>query len=201
MPRTSPNRAGTRPTRLMSAILAALAALLLSGTALGAGPATASADPGQKWVSDSIKAQLARHPGGVVTGNSIRYAQEDVTLTYKPATAPGAAVPADYAGCSSNEVCLYTTTNVVASGIRLSTGSLWCPWEKTNSLLDLRKYGLDNQVRSADNESALWAEGIWSKAWVQGEQWKMDPYGILFNLNTTNITFLNVCLKEGDLEY
>jgi hypothetical protein len=202
MPRSPrPTRAGKRPTRLLSAILAALAALLLSGATLGAAPAGASVDPGQKWVGDSIKAQLARHPGGIVSGNSIHYVQEDVTLTYKPATAPGEAVPADYAGCSSNEVCLYTTTSVVASGIRLSTGSLWCPWEKTNSLLDLRKYGLANQVRSADNESALWAEGIWSKDWVQGEQWKMDPYGILFNLNTNNITFLNVCLKEGDLEY
>ncbi|NUR58966.1 MAG: hypothetical protein HOV87_09870 [Catenulispora sp.] len=175
--------------------------LLLLGAVMAAAPARASADPGLKWVDDSIKAQLVRHPGGVVSGNSIRYANEDVTLTYKPATAPGAVAPDDFAGCSSNEVCLYTTTSVDASGIRLSTGSLWCPWEKTNSLLDLRNYGLANQVRAADNESALWAEGIWSKDWVRGEQWKMAPYGILLNLNTNNITFLNVCLKEGDLEY
>ncbi|NUP49025.1 MAG: hypothetical protein HOW97_17220 [Catenulispora sp.] len=188
------------PVRRLVALLVAVAALL-SGAVLGAGSAGASVDPGQKWVEESIKAQLVRYPGGVVSGNSIRYAQDDVTLTYKPATAPGGVVPADYAGCSTNEVCLYTTSDVVASGVRLSTGSLWCPWEKTNSLLDLRHYGLDNQIRAADNESALWAEGIWSKDWVQGEQWKMDPYGILFNLSTTNITFLNVCLKEGDLEY
>ena len=190
-------------------VLALLAALLLSFTAVAGSTAPASAsvsvsasvDSGQKWVQDSIKAQLARKPVGVVAGDSIHYAKEDVTLTYKPPTAPGSAAADDYAGCSTGEVCLYTTSDVVASGVRLSTGSLWCPWENTNNLLDLRDYGLSNQIRAADSESGWWAEGIWSNFGVRGEQWKMNPHGILFNLSTTNITFLNVCINEGDLEY
>jgi hypothetical protein len=189
-------------------MLPLLASVLLSFTALAAAPAEAavrSAAPaavsGQQWVQDSIKAQLHRKPGGVVEGNSIHYAKEDVTLTYKPATAPGGVVPDDYAGCSTGEVCVYTTTDVVASGVRLSTGSLWCPWENTNDLLDLRNYGLADQVRAADSENGWWAEGIWSKLGVRGEQWKMGPNGILFNLSPTNITYLNVCINEGDLEY
>jgi hypothetical protein len=220
---------GGRPTRRLpafpAAVLTALAAFLLAATALVAAPASASVAPGpqsgpqsgqqsgpqsgqqsgpqsgQQWVDDAIKEQLARKPGGVVSGNTIRYAKDDVTLTYKPATAPGAVVPNDYAGCSSGEVCLYTTSNVVAAGVRLSTGSLWCPWEYTNDLLDLRGYGLAGQIHAADNESGYWAEGIWSRLGVRGEQWKMDPYGILFNLSATNITYLNVCLKDNDLEY
>lgn len=180
---------------------ALLAGVLLSSTALAAGPASASADPGQSWVQSSIKAQLARKPGGVVDGDSIHYVREGVTLTYQPPTAPGSASAADFAGCSTGEVCLYTTSNVTASGVRLSTGSLWCPWENTNNLLDLRDYGLANQIRSADNEGGWWAEGIWSNLGVRGEQWKMGPYGILYNLSTTNITFLNVCINQSDLEY
>jgi hypothetical protein len=194
-------------------LLALLAGLLLAVTVLATGTASAtasnpasakasaSADPGQSWVQDSIKAQLARKPGGVVDGDSIHYAKEDVTLTYKPPTAPGSAVGDDFAGCSTGEVCLYTTSNVIASGVRLSTGSLWCPWENTNNLLDLRDYGLANQIRAADNEGGWWAEGIWSNLGVRGEQWKMDPHGILSNLSTTNITFLNVCITENDLEF
>lgn len=192
-------------------MLALLAVALLSFPALAAGPAAAtasgtagsssSADAGQKWVQDSISAQLARKPGGVVEGNSIHYAKEDVTLTYKPPTAPGSAVANDFAGCSTNEVCVYTTSDVTPSGVRLSTGSLWCPWENSGNLLDLRDYGLANQIRAADNEGGWWAEGIWSNVGVRGEQWKMDPHGILYNLSTTNITFVNVCLKEKDLEF
>ena len=182
-------------------MLAFLAGVLLFSAAPAAGPAAASVDTGQQWVQDSIKAQLARKPGGVVNGDSIHYAKEDVTLTYTPPAAPGSVTPSDFAGCSTGEVCLYTTPNVIASGVRLSTGSLWCPWENTNSLLDLRDYGLSNQIRAADNESGWWAEGIWSNVGVRGEQWKMGPYGILYNLSTTNITFLNVCINEGDLEY
>ncbi|GAA1997684.1 hypothetical protein [Catenulispora subtropica] len=199
-PRTT-SRGGGRPTRRPRAFPAVLAVCFLAGAALVAAPAGATVDPGQKWVADAIKEQLARKPGGVVSGNTIRYAKEDVTLTYRPATAPGGVVPDDYAGCSTGEVCLYTTSDVVASGVRLSTGSLWCPWENTNDLLDLRNYGLANQIRAADNESAWWAEGIWSRLGVRGQQWKMDPYGILFNLSPTNITYLNVCLKSNDLEY
>jgi hypothetical protein len=182
-------------------MLALLAGVLLSSTALAACPASASVDPGQSWVQSSIKAQLARKPGGVVVGNSIHYAREGVTLTYQPPTAPGSAGADDFAGCSTGEICLYTTTNVISSGVRLSTGSLWCPWENTNNLLDLRDYGLAGQIRAADSENGWWAEGIWSNLGVRGEQWKMDPHGILYNLSTTNITYLNVCIKEGDLEY
>jgi hypothetical protein len=182
-------------------MLALLAGVLLSSTVLAACPASASVDPGQSWVQTSIKAQLARKPGGIVNGNSIRYAHEGVTLTYQPPTAPGSASADDFAGCSTGEVCLYTTSNVIASGVRLSTGSLWCPWENTNNLLDLRDYGLANQIRAADNEGGWWAEGIWSNLGVRGEQWKMDPHGILYNLSTTNITFLNVCITENDLEF
>ncbi|MEZ0111233.1 hypothetical protein ABH920_005248 [Catenulispora sp. EB89] len=185
--------------RSMLALLAGV--LLVFSAALAADPASASIDSGQKWVQDSISAQLARKPGGVVDGDSIHYAKEGVTLTYKPPTAPGSAVAYDFAGCSTGEVCLYTTSNVVASGVRLSTGSLWCPWENTNNLLDLRDYGLSNQIRAADNEGGWWAEGIWSNVGVRGEQWKMDPHGILYNLSTTNITFLNVCINENDLEF
>lgn len=192
---------GGRPTRRLPAYVAAAAALMLSGTAMAASPAGASVEPGQQWVQDSIKQQLARKPGGVVTGNSIHYAKEDVTLTYTPAVAPGSVVPNDYQGCSAGEVCLYTTTSVVASGVRLSTGSLWCPWEKTNDLLDLRNYGLANQIRAADNESGWWAEGIWSSWGVRGKQWEMGPYGIVNNVSPNNITFLNTCIHEGDLEY
>jgi hypothetical protein len=182
-------------------MLVVLAALLLSVTALADGSASASVDVGQNWVQDSINAQLARKAGGVVDGDSIHYAKEGVTLTYKPPTAPGSAVAYDFAGCSTGEVCLYTTSNVIASGVRLSTGSLWCPWENTNNLLDLRDYGLSNQIRAADNEGGWWAEGIWSNVGVRGEQWKMDPHGILYNLSTTNITFLNVCINQNDLEF
>jgi hypothetical protein len=183
-------------------MLVVLASVLLSFAALVVAPAEASAaGSGRQWVQDSINAQLHRKPGGVVEGNSIHYAKEDVTLTYKPAAAPGSVVPADYAGCSTGEVCLYTTTAVTASGVRLSTGSLWCPWENTNDLMDLRNYGLADQVRAADSENGWWAEGIWSKLGVRGEQWKMSPHGILFNLSTTNITYLNVCINQGDLEY
>lgn len=183
-------------------VLALIAGALLSSTALAACPASASVDdPGQNWVQASIKAQLSRKPGGVVDGNSVRYAKDDITLTYKPPTTPGTAVAQDYAGCATGEICLYTTSDVVASGVRLSTGSLWCPWENTNNLLDLRNYGIADQVRSADSENGWWAEGIWSKLGVRGEQWKMDPHGILFNLSTTNITYLNVCINQGDLEY
>jgi hypothetical protein len=209
------DRARSRPTdrfgiRLLT-LVAAFAAVLLSLSALvtvpafatspAAGPASTTADAGQKWVQDSIRAQLSRKPGGVVTGDSIHYAKEDVTLTYKPPTAPGSAVGYDFAGCSTDEVCLYTTTNVIAAGVRLSTGSLWCPWENTNDLLDLRNYGLDNRVRAADSESGWWAEGIWSNFGVRGEQWKMDPHGILYNLSPTNMTFLNVCINQDDLEF
>lgn len=202
MPRSHPTLPdGGRATRRLPALLAAVAALPLALTALAATPAGAAADPGRQWVRDSIEQQLHRKPGGVVTGDSIHYAQEDVTLTYKPATAPGGVVPADYAGCSTGEVCVYTTSNVTASGVRLSTGSLWCPWENTNGLLDLRNYGLANQIRAADSENGWWAEGIWSRLGVRGEQWKMSPYGVLSNLSATNITFLNVCIKENDLEY
>ncbi|NUR26753.1 MAG: hypothetical protein HOV83_13080 [Catenulispora sp.] len=189
-----------RPTRL-PALLAALAAFLLAGTVLAAPPAGASPDPGQKWVADSMKEQLARKPGGVVSGNTITYAKEDVTLTYQPAVAPGGVVPNDYAGCASGKVCLYTTSSVVSSGIRLTTGSLWCPWENTNDLLDLRNYGLAGQIHAADSESGWWAEGIWSRLGVRGEQWKMAPYGILSNLSATNLTYLNVCINQNDLEY
>ena len=182
-------------------MLALLAGVLLSSTALAACPASASVDPGQGWVQASIKAQLARKPGGVVDGDSIHYAREGVTLTYKPPTAPGSATAYDFAGCSTGEVCLYTTSDVISSGVRLSTGSLWCPWENTNNLLDLRDYGLADQIRAADNESGWWAEGIWSRLGVRGEQWKMDPNGILSNLSPTNITYLNVCINQGDLEY
>lgn len=193
-------------------VLALLAGVLLAAAAPDAAPASASSPPasptafssvdaGRKWVQDSIRAQLARKPGGVVKGDSIHYAKEDVTLTYKPPTAPGGAVGQDYAGCSTGEVCVYTTSDVIAAGVRLSTGSLWCPWENANNLLDLRDYGLADQIRAADNESGWWAEGIWSNVGVRGEQWKMEPYGILFNLSTTNITFLNVCLNEKDLEF
>ena len=182
-------------------LLALMAGVLLSFPALAACPASASVGSGQSWVQASMSAQLARKPGGVVDGDSIRYAKEGVTLTYKPATAAGSVVANDFAGCSTNEVCLYTTSNVIASGVRLSTGSLWCPWENTNNLLDLRDYGLADQIRAADNEGGWWAEGIWSKVGVRGEQWKMDPHGILYNLSTTNITYLNVCIKQNDLEY
>jgi hypothetical protein len=182
-------------------MLALLAGVLLSSTALAACPASASVGAGQNWVQASIAAQLARKPGGVVEGNSVRYVREGVTLTYQPPVAPGSAAADDFAGCSTNEVCLYTTSNVIASGVRLSTGSLWCPWENTNNLLDLRDYGLAGQIRSADNEGGWWAEGIWSRLGVRGEQWKMDPHGILYNLSTTNITYLNVCIKQSDLEY
>ncbi|ACU70229.1 hypothetical protein Caci_1304 [Catenulispora acidiphila DSM 44928] len=182
-------------------LLALIAGVLLSFPSLAACPASASEEAGQSWVQASITAQLARKPGGVVDGDSIFYAKEDVTLTYKPATVPGSAVADDFAGCSTNEVCVYTTTDVISSGVRLSTGSLWCPWENTNNLLDLRDYGLADQIRAADSENGWWAEGIWSKLGVRGKQWKMDPHGILSNLSTTNITYLNVCIKEGDLEY
>jgi hypothetical protein len=210
-PRSGPaGRPGIRFRALLTAVAAGLLGVmaLVAGPAFAtapagpaAGPASGTADAGQKWVRASIKAQLARKPGGVVTGDSIHYAKEDVTLTYKPPTAPGSAAGHDFAGCSTGEVCLYTTTNVIASGVRLSTGSLWCPWENTNDLLDLRNYGLDNKVRSADNESGWWAEGIWSHFGVRGKQWKMDPHGILYNLSPTNMTFLNVCINERDLEF
>jgi hypothetical protein len=156
---------------------------------------------GDKWVRDSIRAQLVRKPGGVVTGNSIHYAKENVTLTYKPPSTPGSAIAYDYAGCSTGEICVYTTSNVVAAGVRLSTGSLWCPWENAGNWLDLRNYGLADQIRAADSENGWWAEGVWSSFGDRGEQWKMNPYGILFNLSTDNITFLNICIKEKDLEY
>ncbi|MFD0638003.1 hypothetical protein ACFQ9X_47090 [Catenulispora yoronensis] len=80
-------------------------------------PATSATptDTGQQWVADSIAAQLARHPGGVASGNTIRYAKDDVTLTYKPATAPGAVAAAEF-GCSTGEICLYSTSNVDAAG-------------------------------------------------------------------------------------
>ena len=97
-------------------VLALLAGLLLSSAALAACPASASVDPGQNWVRSSIEAQLARKQGGVVDGDSIHYAREDVTLTYKPPTAPGSVSADDFAGCSTGEVCLYTTSSVVASG-------------------------------------------------------------------------------------
>ena len=188
-------------------LLALLAGLLLAVTAPATGPAAASPSAvvhtglGSSWVRDSIRAQLARKPGGVVDGNSIRYAKEDVTLTYQAPPAPGSAAGYDFAGCSTGEVCVYTTSNVIASGVRLSTGSLWCPWENTNNLLDLRDYGLADQIRAADNESGWWAEGIWSNFGFRGSQWKMGPYGILSNLSPTNITFLNVCIRENDLEF
>jgi len=200
------------PKRPMLALLAGMF-LVLSGSAAGSASAstqalasvrasaTASAASSRQWVQDSIAAQLRRKPGGVVEGDSIRYAKDDVTLTYSPAILPGGATAYDFAGCSTGEVCVYTTSNVVASGVRLSTGSLWCPWENAGNLLDLRNYGLANQIRAADNEGGWWAEGIWSRFGVRGEQWKMGPHGILYNLSTTNITFLNVCLKENDLEY
>jgi hypothetical protein len=190
-------------------LLGFLAGLLMTGTALVAGPAFASSAPkpappaatGQQWVDASIKAQLARRPGGVVQGNTIRYAKDDVTLTYRASTPPGGAVPGDFAGCGAGEACVYTTPNGAAAGIRLSTGSLWCPWENAGNLLDLRKYGLADQVWAADNESDWWAEGIYSTYWAKGGQWKGDPHGILSHLDTDHITFVNVCLKERDLEY
>lgn len=182
-------------------VLALLAGLLMSFTAVAAGPASASADSGQAWVQASIKAQLARKPGGVVDGDSIHYAREDVTLTYKPPTAPGSVVADDYAGCSTGEICVYTTSSVVTSGVRLSTGSLWCPWENANNLLNLGDYGLAGQIRAADSENSWWAEGIWSNLGVRGEQWKLAPNGLLSNLSPTNITYLNICINQSDLEY
>jgi hypothetical protein len=202
MPRSHPAQAAGRGvTRRLSLLLATVTALPLALTALVAPPAGAAADPGRQWVRDSIEQQLHRKPGGVVDGDSIHYVQEDVTLTYKPATAPGGIVPADYGGCSNGFVCLYTSSYPTAAGIRLSTSSLWCPWEHANDLLDLRNYGLANQVRAADSENGWWSEGIWSRLGVRGGQWKMGPYGFLSNLSTTNITFLNVCINENDLEY
>jgi len=62
-------------------------------------------------------------------------------------------------------------------------------------------YGLANQIRAADSENGWWSEGVWSRLGVRGEQWKMGPYGFLSNLSTTNITYLNVCINENDLEY
>lgn len=170
-------------------------------TSTTTGTTVSSDAAGQKWVRDSIKAQLARKPGGVVTGTSIHYARENVTLTYKPPTAPGSAAGRDFAGCGTGEVCVYTTNDVAASGVRLSTGSPWCPWENAGNWLDLRDYGLADQIRAADNESGRWAAGIWSSFGDRGEQWKTDPYGILHHLSTDNITFLNVCVNEKDLEF
>ena len=190
-----------RRTFRLPVLLAALAAALLSWTAVAAGPASAGVDPGRQWVKDSINAQLHRHPGGVVSGDSIVYAAEGVTLTYKPPTTPGSAVAYDYMGCSTGDICLYTTPNVETAGIRLSTSSLWCPREGHPYLLDLGNYGLSDKIQAADGENNYWSVGIWSNYGLRGPQWEMHPQGILTHLSPTHITYLNVCINSADLDF
>jgi hypothetical protein len=175
-------------------------------TFTGAAAANGGApSPAQAWIDKAVKEQLARKPGGVVSGNTVYYAKEDVLLTYTPpaslaagATSNAAAMaPAtadDYAGCPTSYVCLYTGAYLDYGTLALRTGSLWCPREQgTNGHLHLSDYGLQGNVRSADSENSFWTQGIWDSWGFFGSQWTMGPNGVVTNVSPDNIWMVDVC--------
>ena len=134
-------------------------------------------------------------------GNSIHYAREDVTLTYQPPTAPGSA------GAERLRRLQHRRSLPLH---HVQRHRLRRPPEHRFAVVPVGEHQQParparlrpgDQIRAADNEGGWWAEGIWSSFGVRGKQWKMAPHGILYNLSTTNITYLNVCIKQNDLEY
>ena len=184
----------------------AVAATFLTGfvgyaAASTAAPATPT--PAQAWLANAIAAQRVRKPGGVVNGDTLYYAKEDVTLTFTPpASLTGGVTPYDYMGCSATEVCLYTQPNLQNGSLALSTGSLWCPLEQgANDRLKLWQYGLDGNVRSVDSENNFWGKGVWYYLGFAGGQWTLSPYGDVMNASPNHIEYVEICRNQGDFQY
>ena len=193
-----------RFTQRFMLLVAVLATLLASFAFAGsASAAPGGSDPVQAWLAKAIAAQQARKPGGVVSGNTLHYADEDVTLTFNlPASLTGGVSPYDYMGCSSGEVCLYTQPNLQNGSLALSTGSLWCPLEQgANDRLKLWQYGLDGNVRSVDSENGFWGKGVWYYLGFAGGQWTLSPHGTVLNASPNHIEYVEICRNQGDFQY
>ena len=187
-----------RSRQLLTALAAVLAALFVATAP--AVSASATQDPGQKWVQDSIHAQLERKPGGTVHDNSVTYAAENITMTYIPKSAsPTSPVVRydNYGTCGYGWVCLYSD-GYLGTQV-LTTSSIWCPAEGTRQSLYFSDYGISGNVRSEDNVTGWYTAVYWDNGWNTGIQWQVGPWGNTTGRSASNVYRLNVCAKYGDV--